>query len=330
MSSSFIWRVKTERMGSLEPFKSEYDMEAFLMNNPSIICGENPADESMPPALIRQQLSTRKGSRDAGRIDLVALVHEEKGPVLKIFELKQGQVTTGSVKQLVDYLDGWSNEESAKNAVEKWLTDMSPGRNDVAKLLEAPKGVLVGPSFHNDAIAAAVKHKLEGMRLTRFRHASSDEYFVIVEDQVGDVVKEVDPNLQRIVDAYNCLPQDGLSSTGRARKFRQVRVPNWNNLLHYEFHLDGDSAFVALDIEQKDLDWLADKEEVSGCIVALKKCFPNQTVSFPDKQFRYGIRLSIAFNKNDDPEVVARGMGQLIQITKPLIETALNQQCGRN
>jgi len=34
---SEIWRLVTERVGTLEPFGSERDMQAFLMNNPAII-----------------------------------------------------------------------------------------------------------------------------------------------------------------------------------------------------------------------------------------------------------------------------------------------------
>jgi len=34
---SSIWSVKSEKIASLETFRTEADMESFLMNNPAVI-----------------------------------------------------------------------------------------------------------------------------------------------------------------------------------------------------------------------------------------------------------------------------------------------------
>ncbi len=189
MAESVIWRVRTERIGSLASFKSEYDMEAFLMNNPALIGCWDPGDESRPPYLVRQQLSTRKGTGDRGRLDLVGLVIDEEEPTLKIFELKVGSITSESVKQLADYLQGWETQGSARQQVQSWLVEVGLEQPIREKLLGQPAGVLVGASFDPSAIADATRLGIEGIRLARFRSESEGgEYFVIIEDQVGKIV----------------------------------------------------------------------------------------------------------------------------------------------
>ncbi|MBE0461498.1 MAG: hypothetical protein IBX60_07680, partial [Candidatus Aminicenantes bacterium] len=63
---SQIWRVQTEKIGSLEPFKSERDMESFLMNNPAIVGCWNPESNVALPTLIRQQVGTKTSSSGIG------------------------------------------------------------------------------------------------------------------------------------------------------------------------------------------------------------------------------------------------------------------------
>ena len=70
---SQIWKVQTEKIGSLEPFKSERDMESFLMNNPAIVGCWDPDSDLALPTLIRQQISTKTARGSAGRIDLAGI-----------------------------------------------------------------------------------------------------------------------------------------------------------------------------------------------------------------------------------------------------------------
>ena len=72
MTSSEIWRVRTERMGSIEPFHSERDMESFLMNNPAVVGCWDPQENLRVPSLVRQQMSirseTKRGRRNASNL----------------------------------------------------------------------------------------------------------------------------------------------------------------------------------------------------------------------------------------------------------------------
>lgn len=189
---SEIWRVRTERIGTLESFKSEYDMESFLMNNPAIIGCWNPDAGLTFPTLIRQQLYTKKGAGGGGRIDLVGISISDKGYELRIFELKASKIDVPAVEQLHNYLNGWRNEGSARHDIERWILELELDGIDssnVDKIVNCPRGVLVGPEFDIDAIVEAKKIELQGIRLSRFKTESGSEYYVIIEDQVGDVVQ---------------------------------------------------------------------------------------------------------------------------------------------
>jgi len=57
---SEIWRVRTERIGTLESFRSEYDMESFLMNNPAIIgCWDPDAGLTFPTLFVSNCIQER-------------------------------------------------------------------------------------------------------------------------------------------------------------------------------------------------------------------------------------------------------------------------------
>lgn len=189
---SEIWRVRTERIGTLESFKSEYDMESFLMNNPAIIGCWNPDAGLAFPTLIRQQLYTKKGTGGGGRIDLVGISIGDKGYELRIFELKASKIDVPAVEQLHNYLNGWRNEMSARSDIKRWILELELDgidNNNVDEIVNRPRGVLIGPEFDIDAIFKAKDVKLLGIRLSRFKAESESEYYVIVEDQIGDVVQ---------------------------------------------------------------------------------------------------------------------------------------------
>jgi len=221
-----IWRVRTERMGTLESFKSEYDMESFLMNNPAIIGCWNPDAGLAIPTLIRRQLYTEKGTGGGGRIDLVGISIGDNDYELRIFELKASKIDVVAVEQLHNYLKGWEGEKSveAKSGIKKSLLDLRldgiDGSN-VDEILARPRGVLVGPEFDIDAIVKAKDIGFQGIRLNRFKAESVSEYYVIVEDQIGDVVQRakrqqigwsslIDKGLIEQSDIFSIIPKEGV------------------------------------------------------------------------------------------------------------------------
>lgn len=190
---SQIWRVQTERIGSLEPFRSERDMEAFLMNNPAIVGCWNPDSDIALPTLVRKQIFTKRDTGGAGRIDLAGISSMGDGSYeLRIFELKVGDIDVSAVEQLQSYLEGWENEESAKSEIKKWVLSLKLEEIDnsnVDKIINHIVGVLVGSRFLPEAIQKASSLNIQGIRLARFRAETRSEYFVIVEDQIGTVVQ---------------------------------------------------------------------------------------------------------------------------------------------
>jgi hypothetical protein len=179
---SKIWKVETNEIGSIEPFASEYQIEAFLMNNPALLgCGSY--EEEASPFLLQQVRTNRK--ERGGRIDLVGLVIDAgREPILKIFELKNQSVSSRDIQQLADYLGDWTKPGSGMEMVRQSLHGTGLDHARIELILKAPKGVSIGPSFEPEAIIAARREGFEAIRIARFR-ARSSEFYVIVEDIVG-------------------------------------------------------------------------------------------------------------------------------------------------
>jgi hypothetical protein len=221
---SEIWRVQTKKIGSLEPFRSEYDMEAFLMNNQAIIGCWDPEGRIAFPALIRQQLSTKKYPGTSGRIDLVGISPGEKQYELRIFELKKGKIDSSAVEQLNEYINGWRKDKTVKGEIKKWILALGlPDINEsnVEQSLNNPIGVLVGSDFDLEAINKASEYGFKGIRLSRFKAGVESEYYVIIEDQIGDVVKSakrqqigwkdfIESKLINETDTFTIKPKEGL------------------------------------------------------------------------------------------------------------------------
>lgn len=190
---SQIWRVRTEKIGSLEPFKSERDMESFLMINPAIVGCWNPSSDLALPSLIRQQVFI-KSDKDIGRIDLLGLAVLDEGYELRIFELKSDDIIVAAVEQLKGYLEVWNKENTAKSEIKQWILSLELKDIDdqnIDEIVSNPVGILIGPKFQPEAISKAIELNIQGIRLARFKAERESEYFVIVEDQVGKIVENV-------------------------------------------------------------------------------------------------------------------------------------------
>jgi len=187
---SEIWRVRTEKIGSLEPFKSERDMESFLMNNPAVVGCWDPNEYLRVPSLVRQQISIRSEAK-RGRMDMVGVALKDDSYELRIFELKPDEIQLSAVDQINSYIETWKQKSTSKKDIAAWIESLGIPDLDEAtinKIMEKPVPVLVGPTFHPEALAEALKNNVRCVRLTRFRSVDRAEYYVIVEDQVGSVV----------------------------------------------------------------------------------------------------------------------------------------------
>lgn len=191
---SEIWRVLSEKIGHIEGFSSERDMESFLMNNPSVI-GCYADDAQTAQQLLRDQVVIKSDRGGSGRIDIVGLApREDSGFELRIFELKKGEIDVDAVQQLIYYLGHWQANSAARKQVRKWALDLGLKGVDettIDDILDQPIGILIGTNFQAEAIRAVLdsdfKQQIRGLRLARFRGTSKSEYYIIAEDQIGDI-----------------------------------------------------------------------------------------------------------------------------------------------
>jgi len=191
---SEIWRVLSEKIGHIEGFSSERDMESFLMNNPAVI-GCSVADAQSNQPLVRAQVIIKSDQGGLGQMDIIGLApREENGYELRIFELKKGEIDVDAVKQLIWYLKEWQSDPAARQQVREWALGLGLKGVDettIDDILDQPIGVLIGTNFQAEAIRAALdsdfKQQIRGLRLARFRGTSKSEYYVIAEDQIGTI-----------------------------------------------------------------------------------------------------------------------------------------------
>jgi len=190
---SEIYRVITERVGSLEAFGSEREMQAFLVNNPAIVGCWDPSTKSQMPFLVKEEVFIKAGKDQKGRMDIVGVAKiDEKTHELRIFELKHGEIDSSAVNQLATYLSAWRQDDVPKNNLKrsilahglKGLTEQN-----IDELLDQPVGVLIGSKATPEAIRDALAAGISVIKLARFRGStkSEHEYFVIVENLVGDI-----------------------------------------------------------------------------------------------------------------------------------------------
>jgi len=255
--SAQIWKVHTERIGFLESFRSEVDMESFLVNNPAILCYRTDENKIMQPELLRQQLGTKVG-KGTGRIDLVGLIPSQLGYELLIFELKKDEIDIPAVQQLVSYLNDWNSNKSGKEVVLKWAEGLDLKgitSEELEFVISNPKGVLVGNKFRAEAIAEAVKNNLRGIRMARFRAEEKGEYYVIIEDQIGDVLStsRFQWSWQDLIKHNLIELQDTFKIEQQANSLRFRPDPKALNWYKKKVILDDDSRRNILDKENEIL-----------------------------------------------------------------------------
>jgi len=191
---SEIWRVVTEKIGKLEGFKSEREMQAFLMNNPAIVGCWDPDSKDSMPCLIKEEVIIKGKERKTGRIDMMGIAKDEDGNYeLRAFELKVGEIDVPAVEQLANYLEIWKKDDATRNQIERWILSLGLkgiDKTNIKNVVESPIGVLVGSKFMPEAIKRALELGIKGIRLARFRGGtkSEHEYYVIIENQIGNIV----------------------------------------------------------------------------------------------------------------------------------------------
>ena len=256
---SEIWRVVTEKIGSIEAFRSERDMQSFLMNNPAIVGCWDPASPGSLPSLIREEVFTRAGTDMRGRMDMVGVSKNEDGPFeLRIFELKVGEIDSSAVKQLDSYLKAWDHEKGPRAEIKKWILGLGlqeVNESTVADIIKSPVGVLVGSKFSPDAIKEALDLNIKGIRLARFKGCtkSEHEYYVIIEDQVGSIISPTRKTWSwgELIKAGLIRVEDVFSISYKNLKLLATPDPKYLNYNWIRFIFDEASRKAFLEREER-------------------------------------------------------------------------------
>jgi|GEM_PF-533736 len=256
---SEIWKITSVKIGSLEPFKSERDMQSFLMNNPSVIGCVLPELVGIPLKPLKEQVFL-KGER-AGFIDIIGLGKAEDDTYeLRIFELKLGEIDENAVNQLSFYLNNWKNNEKLKSEVKNWLKELGLEQIEESyldQIVNNPAGVLVGSRFSPESIKRILEikeYKIKGIRLARFKSdiSGEKEYFIIIEDQIGKIISATRRRL-----SWSDLIKAGLirSDDKFIMSKDEIKIAGYPdkesiNLRQFKLVLDDDSIKLLLDNEE--------------------------------------------------------------------------------
>jgi hypothetical protein len=250
--SSHIWRVSTEKLGSLQAFRSERDMESFLMNNPSIIVGwDSESSDKFP---LKEQQFARDDGENRGRIDIVGIAKYDGEYSIRIFELKNEPISPAAVAQIRGYRETWKADRGPKNEIRRWILDMNLQdlkENELDDILENPMFVLIGSAFSEDAVVEAQKYEINGVRLARFQGEHKSDYYIIIEDQIGDTIKRRSWSWQGLINKKLMSSEDYFYFKHKDVLLRAQPDParlDWN---HIYLKFDDPSKKFLLENEEK-------------------------------------------------------------------------------
>jgi len=233
------------------------------MSNPAVLGCWDPRSKIPKPTLLMQQINL-KLEGDVGRLDLIGVGNREGDFELRIFELKPDDIGLDAVNQLDWYLKAWKKDDTARQIVRKdiiklKLTGLSEEALD--NLIDNPVGVLVGAKFLPEAIAKANELGIRGLRIARFKGEEKSEYYVIVEDQIGDVMIKRMWRWKDLIDAGLIEKSDEFSISHEDVKLIARPDPkylewSWKFLIFNE-----DSAKRLIDMEETIRENAGDSEK---------------------------------------------------------------------
>jgi hypothetical protein len=130
------------------------------------------------------------------------------------------------------------------------------------------------------------------------------------------------PELLEVVAIYNPSSSAELQAVGTAQYYRQIRIPGWPRLVHYEFYQIRSYFSVTLDIEMDRARFLGSAlQGLAGQAVGGGRA----TLIWDDKWSAGRGRLTARFAYPFDAEAAATAMRDLIQLTRPKVDAALRE-----
>ena len=322
-----------------EPYESESELEEVLADHVELLReGDEPRC-----AMVTSQLHL-PGS---GIADLV-FVDAAGVPVL--VEVKLGrnpQSRREVIAQVFDYasaLSAWTVDElddHTDGALETALYTFSEDdeaafrarwRAVAANLRSGMVRVVAAVDEHTDELSRVIEfindHSDLDVRLLvveKYRDTSGDLLFssttpIITDEQVkaaraGSSARGIPPRdkFVAVLEAYEALDNRPLELHGRARRYRQLRHPDWPGGVHYELFDQTRSVNAEIHLETDEVAPLTPiLESLAG---RLSEHFPAGECRFEPKWFKGKGRVRVIHEKGVAPEVVAENMVRLIQAT---------------
>ena len=326
-----------------EAYADEGELERLLESNPALLV--EPGDPALSSVMKQYRLS------GAGIADLF-FVDSQGLPVLVEVKLARNpQSRREVIAQVFDYAATLAEQtvdevdRDTDGRVETALRRMCSQDSEFKVRWQA-----LAANLRSGTVRVIVAVDMESPDLNRIvgfiaAHSDLDVRLVVVEkyrdpagglvysstavvnaDTYSSAVAEAKapamPSLgfQAVLNAWLEVERSPLPLVGRSSGFRQVRVPDWPVLLHYEF-LAGTRIGAEIHIEAAALKPLAPL--LSRLAAELENNFEQAVCQFDPKWSAGRGRLVVLHEEGTAPEVIARNMRLLIEATRERITAAL-------
>jgi len=151
------------------PFPSELVLEAFLVENPSVLA----VDETMQPSVLNTQLHLFGGRPDKGTDGRIDMLCELTDNSVAVIENKIGCLEDQHLEQLQTYLD--TTEKNQRNELEAYIDD------------KQLVGMIVGTDISDELRkkitdgSASPSHQIYAVILERFTNDKRTENYFLIE-----------------------------------------------------------------------------------------------------------------------------------------------------
>ncbi len=329
---------------SSSDYTSERELQEILADNPTLLVNET--DPSI--ALVQIEVNLP----NTGKADILFVDSSGLPIVVEVKLAKNAESRREIVAQIFDYISSITQftvdelDDLTDNQLLTAITSISDKNNsteqiwklcsknlragDVRVVLaidKAPDELVRIVRFVNDKSVLDV-------RLVEFQKFSNDKSksiivpnFIVIGEETKTVVKEKrpkrqpKPEFQIILDSYDNIAINGFETKGSAYNYRQIKVFDWPQSIHYEFIYKKDKCGNEIHIENDRV------KPLSGLLINLSETiadeFPYGNVIWDSKWSRGRGRLIVEYEHTIESMEVAKGMKKLIELTQDKISSEL-------
>ena len=326
-----------------EPYANEAELETLLEANPALLAGM----EESPLSLVSRQY--RLGG--AGIADLF-FVDGEGLPVLVEVKLARNpQSRREVIAQVFDYAATLTErtvdevDSDTGGGVERALRCVCKDESEFKVRWQAMAANLRAGTLR---IVVAVDMESEDLsRVIGFigAHSDLDVRLIVIEkykdpeggfvysstatiaaeaspSQVTTKRERVPPRAEflEVLEEWTDSHGEIYPLRGRAKNYRQIKMPDWPQTLHYEF-LDGNRIGAEIHLESAVAKPLA--KLLSELAVEMKGKFDQAVCDFDPKWSRSRGRLRVLHSEGSSADVIVENMRLLIDETKDKLSAAL-------